>query len=246
MIYGIMQPYFFPYIGYFSLIDYSDRFIFFDTPQYINHGWVNRNRVLKQDGTPNYIIVPLQKAPRETAIKDMRIRPEDWRGKIYGQLDVYRKKAPNFKSTMDFLHSILDPWEGESLSELNIYTTEAVSRQIGITTPFDVSSRMQLELPEIKAPDEWALYITKALGGDVYVNPPGGMSFFDPAKYEAAGIDLRFLKANLPPYVQRIGHFEPGLSIIDVMMYNDAAAITDMLHDFEILHSSGLPAEGEA
>ena len=50
---GIMQPYFFPYIGYFSLIKYVDRFVFFDTPQYISHGWVNRNRILKQDGTTN-------------------------------------------------------------------------------------------------------------------------------------------------------------------------------------------------
>ncbi len=243
MIYGIMQPYFFPYIGYFSLIKYSDSFVFFDTPQYINHGWVNRNRVLKQDGTPNYIIVPVQKAPRETPIMDMKIRQtEDWRKKIFGQLDVYRKKAPYFTQTMDFLHSVLDTFEGDSLAKLNCMTTEAVSRYLGIQTPFAVSSEQKLALPEVKAPDEWALYITKALGGDVYVNPPGGMSFFDESKYTAAGIELQFLKSNLTPYVQRVGHFEPGLSIIDVMMYNDIPTINRMLDDFEILHSGDLPA----
>ena len=71
---GIMQPYFLPYIGYFSLIHYVDEFIFFDTPQYISHGWVNRNRILKQGGGTNYIVVPIAKARRETPIKDIQIK----------------------------------------------------------------------------------------------------------------------------------------------------------------------------
>ena len=236
MKFGIMQPYFFPYLGYFSLIKYSDRFIFFDTPQYISHGWVNRNRVLKQDGTPNYIVVPIQKAPRETAIKDIRISEENWQDKIYGQLGVYKKRAPHYAETLDFLHSTLDRDYNGSLAELNIATTVAVCTYLGIDRPFDTFSRMDLGIDAVAAPDEWALEITKTLGGDVYVNPPGGMSFFDNAKYAAAGIDLQFLSAKLPPYVQRIGHFEPGLSIIDAMMYCDKNAIVDMLDEYEILH----------
>nr|WP_204162773.1 WbqC family protein [Sporofaciens musculi] len=66
---GIMQPYFFPYIGYFSLIEYVDKFIFFDTPQYISHGWVNRNRVLNQNGNPDYIIVPIKKHHRKLQLR---------------------------------------------------------------------------------------------------------------------------------------------------------------------------------
>ena len=43
---AIMQPYLFPYIGYFSLIKNTDHFVFFDTPQYIRKGWINRNRII--------------------------------------------------------------------------------------------------------------------------------------------------------------------------------------------------------
>jgi hypothetical protein len=53
------------------------------------------------------------------------------------------------------------------------------------------------------------------------VNPPGGRSFFNPEKYRAAGIELRFLETRLTPYDQRRSIFEPGLSIIDVLMWND-------------------------
>lgn len=233
---GIMQPYFFPYLGYFSLIKYSDKFIFFDTPQYIAHGWVNRNRILRQDGIPIYIIVPIQKARQETAIKDIMISDQyNWSEKMYGQLMSYKKRAPRYKDTIEFLHSIIDKDYGKSLSKLNIETIKAVCDYLAINRNFETFSEMKLEIKEVKMADEWALNITKALGGDIYVNLPGGQAFFDKRKYDKANIELQFLKSNLSPYIQRIGHFEPGLSIIDVMMFCSPEEIRDMLDDFKIL-----------
>ena len=235
MILGIMQPYFFPYLGYFSLIRHADRFIFFDTPQYIEHGWVNRNRVLKQDGSTMYITVPIRKTARETPIREIEISGTDWAEKIFGQLTAYKKRAPRYRETVGFLREVLPARDGETLSALNIRTTQAVCSYIGLERRFDVFSEMDLPIEPVNGPDEWALNITKALGGDVYVNPPGGMSFFDPRKYEAAGIDLQFLQSNLPPYVQRIGRFEPGLSVIDAMMFCYPEEILQMTGDYTIL-----------
>lgn len=232
---GIMQPYFFPYIGYFSLINYVDEFVFFDTPQYISHGWINRNRVLQQDGLPHYIIVPIQKAPRETAINRIKISEnERWIEKIFAQLSAYKKKAPFYKETVEFLHNVLESDTWTSIAELNIKTTKAVCDYIGISTVFSVFSDMAINIDAVCAPDEWALNITKAMRGEIYVNPPGGESFFDRRKYDASGIELLFLKSNLPPYIQRIGRFEPGLSIIDVMMFNDKEQIQWMLNDYTL------------
>lgn len=233
---GIMQPYFFPYIGYFALIKYTDLFVFFDTPQYISHGWINRNRILNCDGEPTYITVPIKKAPRETPINEININTNmSWKEKIYGQLNVYKKKAPNFNTTMDFLHDLLDDIETEKLSYLNIYTLKNTCDYLGISREFFTFSEMDLNIAEVCSPDEWALNITKAMGIDTYVNPPGGQSFFDREKYEREGIKLEFLQSNLKKYVQRIGHFEPGLSIIDVMMFCKKDEILDMLDDYTIL-----------
>lgn len=234
---GIMQPYFFPYIGYFSLICQSDKFIFFDTPQYISSGWVNRNRILKSDGTPGYITVPVVKAARETAIKDICISNPEWKQSFFGQLTAYKRKAPKYKDTLEFLHEILDCKEYVYLSELNIDTLIKTSEHIGIHTEFETYSKMNLDIEQVNAPDEWALNITKALGGDTYINPPGGMSFFDPDKYRNSNIRLQFLKSNLKPYIQRIGRFEPGLSIIDVLMFCDTDEIRNLLEDFEIIEA---------
>lgn len=43
---AIMQPYFFPYIGYWQLINAVDKFVIYDDVNYINRGWVNRNNIL--------------------------------------------------------------------------------------------------------------------------------------------------------------------------------------------------------
>ena len=43
---GIMQPYFFPYIGYFQLLNAVDAFVVYDNIEYSKKGWFNRNRIL--------------------------------------------------------------------------------------------------------------------------------------------------------------------------------------------------------
>ena len=228
-----MQPYFLPYIGYFSLIDYVDEFIFFDTPQYIYHGWVNRNRILKLNGI-NYITVPIKKSHRETPINEIQISENiKWREKIFGQLTVY-KKAPHYKKVLNLLNEVLDE-NYFYLSQLNITSTIKICEYLCIETPLKIFSEMNLAIAEVNEPDEWALNITKALNFDTYVNLPGGMNFFDADKYKLNNIKLEFIKNKINPYVQRIGYFEPNLSILDVMMFCDVEEIKNMLKDFEIV-----------
>src|SRR5580693_8893111 len=94
---GIMQPYLFPYPGYFDLINRCDRWVVFDTAQYIRHGWVNRNRILHPTSGWQYIIVPLKKHERETPINQIETQPyEQWASRILGQLQHYKKKAPGY------------------------------------------------------------------------------------------------------------------------------------------------------
>lgn len=233
---AIMQPYFFPYVGYFSLMVYADRFICFDTAQYISRGWINRNRILSSKGEPIYMSVPIKKAPRDTAIKDIEIdNSQNWTDKILGQLTTYKRKAPHYKESIDVITEILSSNEIGSLSRLNTHIIMKLAAYLEIECKFDVFSEMDLEIENAKKPDEWALNISKALGADEYVNPPGGVSFFDKTKYDEANIKLKFLQSNLKPYRQRIGRWEPGLSIVDVMMFCDRNEIMDMLNDYSFI-----------
>lgn len=233
---SIMQPYFLPYLGYFSLIKHTDEFILLDTVQFIRHGWIERNRILKPSDGWQYIMVPLKKYSRETIIKDIEINnDQQWKEKILAQLQHYKKQAPYFSNVIDILNEIFSK-EYATIVDLNLASLKTVCNYLGINTPIQVFSLMNIDIEPANAPDEWALNICKALGNvDEYWNPPGGQSFFDRKKYENAGINLKFHSAILTDYDQKRNVFEPGLSIIDVMMFNSVDEINKMLDNYELI-----------
>lgn len=230
-----MQPYFFPYIGYFSLIKQTDYWIVLDEVQFIRHGWIERNRILKPDEGWQYISVPRIKHPRETKIKDIKIKEDgDWRNKILRQIEHY-KKAPFYAATVALVENALNI-ETESIVELNISTLKTICEYLSISFNCDVFSRMNIEIEPVTNAGEWALNIGKTLNAKEYINPPGGAAIFDKKQFADAQIKLTILKNNLPPYNQRRNTFEPGLSIVDVLMFNDAETINSMIDDAQLIN----------
>ena len=220
MILGLMQPYFFPYLGYFDLINYSDRWIVFDLAQYIKLGWVNRNRILHPKEGWQYITVPVKKHSHDTLIKDIRVSDgPKWRKRILGQIQHYRKTAPYFRESYQLVEECMTI-KNRFLSNLNVAFLDKVCSYLGIPFEYEYLSDMSLELGPIKGPDDWALQISYALGAKEYVNPPGGVSFFNPIRFEALGIKLTIRNIPLLEYGCGNHNFVPMLSIIDVLMWN--------------------------
>ncbi|MBP3397652.1 MAG: WbqC family protein [Alphaproteobacteria bacterium] len=237
---GIMQPYFFPYLGYISLIKHTDEFMLFDPVQFIRHGWIERNRILKPGEGWQYISVPLQKHEQTTKIQDIKVdNSQPWQDKLIAQLAHYKKRAPFYNQTLDVIKSGLTE-KTDSITKLNYNTLKSTCQYLDIPFNCSVFSERNLKIEPAKAPDEWALNICKALKYAEYWNPPGGMDFFDAKKYEDAGIKLVFQKPILEFYSQRRGpeNFIPGLSIIDVMMFNDVPTINQMLNNYELITKS--------
>jgi hypothetical protein len=216
---GIMQPYFFPYIGYFSLIKHTDRFILLDTVQFIRHGWIERNRILKPDNNWQYLQVPLIKNKgRDTLIKDIIINNnENWQKKISAQLQHYKKKAPYYFKVISLIENIFSE-KYDDIVSLNKSTLEKTLDYLGINSKLDVFSKMDLKIEPVNASDEWALNICKAIDGvKEYWNPPGGISFFDKSKYNKNNITLKFQSVKITPYSQNKDSFEPALSILVIV-----------------------------
>src|SRR5258708_7273700 len=181
---GVMQPYFLPHLGYFSLIRHTDEWVVFDTPQFIRHGWIERNRILKPREGWQYIRVPLEKHSRDAAINQVKIRTnEPWRQLILAQIEHYKKIAPYYGDVSTFLQDALG-YETDKIAAMNVHLLKTVCCYLGISFRPRAFSECDLKLPDVKGPDEWALYISLALGAEEYVNPPGGESFFDRRKYE--------------------------------------------------------------
>ena len=229
---AIMQPYFIPFLGYFALINHVDQFILFDTPQYIRHGWIERNRILKLNGEPMYVKVSLLKHHRDTPICSISINNTiDWKSKIFAQFGHYKNRAPYFNNVVKLLEIIFKE-EYTSIVDLNCKSLQTLCRYLDIKTPISIWSDMNLEIEPANAPDEWALNISKVLKAKSYFNPPGGRSFFNNEKFSKAGIDLNFLEISSEPYKQFGNNFTPFLSIIDVLMFNDKDKVRAMLNSF--------------
>jgi hypothetical protein len=232
---AIMQPYFFPYIGQFQLIQAADRFILCDDVQYIRHGWINRNRILKPGEGYQYIIVPVSKHPGGTPIKDVTVaNGHDWKKTILRQVEHYRKAAPYYTTVQKILSDCLAP-EETSIARLNGHCLKAVCDYIGIPFTLEISSELKLDYSNVNSTEEWALRICEQLGASAYYNPPGGMELYKKERFSKSNMGLNFVKPHLKQYDQHRRDFIPGLSIIDIMMFNAPAEIRAMLNDYQLL-----------
>jgi hypothetical protein len=231
---AIMQPYFFPYLGYFQLINVVDRFILFDTPQFIRHGWIERNQILKPNGETLYIKVPLKKHARTITIKEIEINnSQNWKEKIFAQLVPYKRKAPYYRVTLALLQEALSI-ETNNIVELNKKILITICQYLGINTRIDIWSDMNVNIAPVNAPDEWALNICKSLKIQNYINPIGGKHFFDVDKFANENVKISFLSFNPRPYVQMTNQFVPFLSILDVLMFNSREDVCLMLNEFKL------------
>lgn len=233
---GMMQPYFFPYLGYFGLIHATDHWIVFDTPQYIRRGWVNRNRVLSNGQLPwKYARVPVAKCDTTTPICRVKIDSRQaWQEDLFNNLDAYRSRmAPYFRHTEDFLKSTLS-LQTDNLSELLVHCLKCCCDLLNLSLCCDVFSTMNLPIGQVHGPGDWAFQAARSMGATAYVNPPGGRSLFDAEQFRSSGIELRFLNPSLPRYHQGDSDFMSGLSIIDALMWNDVSAVRDMVTCYEL------------
>ena len=235
---GIMQPYFFPYLGYFSLIAATDRWIVFDPVQYIRKGWMNRNRVLKQGGGVKYVGITMAPHSRETLIRDMRLASDtDHLGQLVRHLDYYKQvRAPFYTEVVALLEAAFAANELRLVPFL-VRCLALTCERVGIPFRYEVYSEMGVVHEPAQGPGDWAPHIAKALQASVYINPPGGREIFDPGAFKAAGVELQYLEQGMSPYDQRSPAFEPGLSMIDVMMFNEPATIREMLQRHTLVNA---------
>lgn len=234
-----MQPYFFPYLGYFQLIHAVDEFVIFDQAQYIRRGWINRNRILNAQKESIYIHIPVEKAPRETKIKHILINDSsNWKENIFHQLNYYHK-APNYAFVMDFLDECFNS-HMTSISETNTILLKRVCELLAIDTKITVLSKEFPMITEANEADEWGIEVSKALNATTYINAIGGIDFYNEQKYGASNLEIQFIQPNLKSYKQYNHIFIPGLSIIDVLMFNDFNEIKMMLDSYELIGKSGV------
>jgi hypothetical protein len=233
---AVMQPYLFPYLGYFQLVNAVDKFIILDTVHYINRGWINRNRILL-NGKEHLFTIPLHRASQNRLIKDIALSPDGgWRRKLLRTINLGYARSPYFATVFEMIVHILQLSETH-ISGLACRSLLAINEYLGIRTTV-VPTSTRYENDALKA-EKKILDICRKEGAQCYINPVGGVDLYDTEMFRKHDITLQFIKMHPVKYQQRSDCFVPDLSIIDVLMNNSAAEVGTMLTQYELVQGAG-------
>jgi hypothetical protein len=229
-----MQPYAFPYIGYFCLIEESDVFVFYDDVNYKKRGWINRNRILI-NGSPHSFTIPLSKASQNKFICNIQTHSlEEFKCKFLKQVKRTYRRSPFFEAGYTYVSDVFSA-ESESISDVAIRSIEQFYEMIGSNKKFVRSSACFPHTRGMSRPDR-LIEITKLLHSNSYVNSIGGTQLYWKDYFANKGVNLSFVRPKLKSYKQ-VGtrDFIAGLSIIDVVMNNDIENIKLHLQSYELV-----------
>ena len=224
-----MQPYLFPYIGYFQLIEKSNIFVYYDDVFYIKRGWINKN-VLSNRGTKARFTLPVVQPSQNTLICDIKSHVSRiWLSKFEKSLWHFYKDAKHYSKISDIILTVFGAFLEKNditIADISIASVKTVCEYIGIEKEFIISS--ELSVPDAQNKSDRLILICKKLNSN-HINMIGGSILYDRNYFRRSGIDLVFLKPKLTPYYQGDFEFLPGLSVIDLMMHLDRQQIQQMV-----------------
>jgi WbqC-like protein family len=225
---AVMQPYFFPYLGTYQLAQAVDCFVFFDDVAFIKKGYIHRNALLGPDG-PQPFTLPVREVSQNRTIAE-HVYAGEWRPFLATLRQRYRQ-APMFEAIYPLVESVaLDP--DENVARKNALSFTRVFEYLGLARDWSFASRHALPA-ELRAQAR-ILALCGREGAGTYVNAAGGRALYQPEAFAAAGIALRFISNEAPPYDQGRDGFTPQLSMIDVLMHCPPEAVRERLLRFRL------------
>ncbi|MEI6707785.1 MAG: WbqC family protein [Methylococcales bacterium] len=229
---AIMQPYFLPYIGYFQLLAAVNKFVVLDDVNYINRGWVNRNRLLV-NGTAHTFTIPLSGASQNKLICDIELVSDNsWRDKLVRTIRQSYKHAPCYTAVSELLESLIN-YPAMRLDEFLLNSLNEIVCYLSLDVEIVSSSRFYNNA-QLKG-QERILNICQQEHADVYINPIGGIDLYDRASFLEQDIQLYFLRSRPLSYSQGKTEHIPWLSILDVLMFNEPAAVRQLLTERDLV-----------
>ena len=229
MTIAIMQPYLFPYIGYWQLINAVDTFVIYDDVNFIKKGYVNRNSILS-NGQSQLFTLELIGASQNKLINEVEVGNN--RKKLSKTIKQNYIKAPYFEIVFPMIEDILNQ-EEKNLAKFIGYSLQQISNYLILDTKFIYSSEIEKD-NSLKAQDK-VLEICNILKADKYINAIGGQELYNKEIFKENGMELNFLKTELVEYKQFKNDFVPYLSIIDILMFNSKDEIKNMLNSYELM-----------
>ncbi len=229
---AIMQPYLFPYLGYYQMVAEADIFICYDTVDYKQRGWINRNKILISN-KPAYFTVPVSKKPLGTPIYEIQIIGYNkWLVKFLKTIELSYKKAPHYNEVYQLLIEILSKKQYKNISNLAVNSIKGVSQYLDLSTNFVMASDIKA-IPQLKTKEEKLNSFIDHFNASSIILPPGSKDLYanwDPIK----GSKMTMAVPEIEYKQYKYKSFN-NLSIIDVLMHNSVDEVIDMVNAIKFL-----------
>ena len=231
---AIMQPYLFPYVGYYQLMRAVDRFVVADDVTFIKQGWINRNRLLI-NGSPSYFTVPVKRSSSATLIKDVEI--DDGAGPrrrraLLRTIENFYKRAPSFDAVYPLIERVIGgPFT--RIADMARASLREVCAYLGISVTIVESSAIYGNA-HLKGQDR-VIDTCRVERASDYINAIGGRALYSRETFLAHGIRLHFLHTAASEYRQFKTPFVPALSVIDVLMFNRMEKARELVDRYELI-----------
>lgn len=232
---AVMQPYLFPYLGYFHLIDSVDAFVFYDDVNFIKGGWIHRNKIMARSGEFMFT-VPLKKASSFNPINQTMINDSlytAWRSKFFKSLKQAYGNAPHYEKIIALIESVFSDETPENVGVLAANSVKAVASYLGLQKQWYFSGDIFHDSINLKRAER-LVAISRSLDAKVYVNASGGRALYSKDDFGAHGIDLKFINSNSIVYSRNGQETHAVLSIIDVLMYQEREQVKRMMKNYKV------------
>ena len=245
---AIVQPYCFPYISYFQLINSVDKFIVYDNLNFIKESWGNRNRILLKCSGTLLIHIPLKHKSSFRKYSETKIdNSGKWRDKLKKTLSFNYRKAPMFEDVFPLIEDSIN-YPADTISEFNFHSLQNICRYMNITTLLEnksdkyryiedlLLSKSYLDIyNNIEIKTARVIEICRIENADIFHNAIGGMKLYSKDIFLNWNIKLKFIKTNDIIYKQYQFNFIPDLSIIDVVMFNSKPELNKLLNEYTLI-----------
>jgi WbqC-like protein family len=226
---AIMQPYLFPYLGYWQVMHAVDKYVIYDDVQFMKNSWINRNNILL--GQQKHLFtIPLADASSSKQINEVHFGPGFQ--KFEKTLAQAYAKAPHKDAVLSLVRAIGD-YDNRNVARFLGNSFTLVNQYLGVDTELVYSSAVH-QNRELRGHSR-VLDICHNLGATEYINAIGGQTLYSKEDFNREGINLSFLKTIFVPYKQLGNEFIPGLSILDVLMFNPKDEVCKMLESYELI-----------
>lgn len=211
-----MQPTYFPWLGYFALINNVDTFIFLDNVQFDRRSWQQRNQIANKE-KKIWLTVPVEKKNlfsqkiHDVIIKDLNFKTKHLKSIFYSY-----NKTKYFSKVFPFIEDIFNK-KINTLSELNILIVKKICEAFNIKTNF-------INAKDLRAEGKKSVLLSsicEEIKADIYVAVPGSKEYMgEQIEFKKKQIKVEFFIFDQKVYNRDKNSFISNLSVLDFIFYN--------------------------